>query len=81
LDATKRRGERHRNHEDFDSISERPQNHNPELIHTIRRSRTEAVEHEVGEPRGFTSQVQEIGRTKVEQGTQQRGCNILWYIK
>jgi hypothetical protein len=28
LDATKRRGERHRNREDFDSISERPQNHN-----------------------------------------------------
>ena len=32
--------ERHRNREDFDSISERPQNHNPELIHTKWCSRT-----------------------------------------
>lgn len=34
LDATKRRGERHRNLEDFDLISKCPQNHNPGLIHT-----------------------------------------------
>jgi hypothetical protein len=33
---------------DFDSIFERSQNHKPGLIHTIRRSRTEIVEHEVG---------------------------------
>ena len=72
-DATKRRGERHRNREDFDSISERLQNHNPELIHTIGEPRgfsdlrMEAIEHEVGEPRGFSSQVQEEQeRTKVE---------------
>jgi hypothetical protein len=31
------------NREDFDLISKRPQNHNPKLIHTIQRSRTEAI--------------------------------------
>jgi hypothetical protein len=36
---------------DFDSISERSQNHKPGLIHTIRRSQTEIVEHEVGDLR------------------------------
>jgi len=67
LDATKRRGERYRNHEDFDSMFKRSQNHNLELIDTIWRSQTEVVEHEIGEPRGFTSQVQEEQeRTKVE---------------
>jgi hypothetical protein len=47
------------NREDLDSISKRPQNHKPELIHIKRRSRTEAVHHKVVEPRGMSSQVQE----------------------
>jgi hypothetical protein len=33
---------------DFDSIFERSQNYKPGLIHTIRRTWTETVEHEVG---------------------------------
>jgi hypothetical protein len=40
LDVTKRRGERHRNLEDFDSISKRSQNHKPGLIHIKWYSRT-----------------------------------------
>jgi hypothetical protein len=38
LDATKRRGERHRNGGYFYSISKRPQNHNMELVHKKRWS-------------------------------------------
>jgi hypothetical protein len=57
---------------DFDSISEWPQNHKPELIHTIQRSLMEAAEHKVGGLSEISSQVlKEQGRTRGVQGTRQ----------
>jgi hypothetical protein len=66
LDATKRRGERHRNLEDFDSITERPQNHNPGLIHTIRCSRTGSRRARTRGPQ--RDLLHESSKNKEEQG-------------
>jgi len=67
LDATKRRGERHRNREDFDSISERPQNHNRSQSTQDGAAVLEPAEHELVDLREISPQVQEEqGRTRVE---------------
>ena len=63
---TKWRGERHRNLEDFDSISERSQNNKLGLIHTIRRSLTGSRRARSRGPQRDLSQAQEeLARTKV----------------
>jgi hypothetical protein len=68
-------GRSYRNREDFDSISKRPQNHKPELIHTIlcskagiRRARSRGSQRDL-----FTSP-RRIRKNKGVQGTQQLGC-------
>jgi hypothetical protein len=59
--------ERHRNYKDFDSISKRPQNHKPELIHTKRYSRT-------GNRRARSSRIQGDLFTSSRRTRKNRGC-------
>ena len=78
LDATKRRGERHRNFEDFDSISKRSQNNKPGLIHTKRYSHTGNCRARSSRTqRDFFTSPRRTRKNKGVQGTQQLGCKTI----
>nr|CAB3445264.1 unnamed protein product [Digitaria exilis] len=70
--STKRQGESHRNLEDFDSISEQPQNHNPGVIphKTVQPNWQPAPSR--GPQRDLFTSPRRIRKNKGVQGTQQR---------